>query len=41
MASTRKIHSGGKPKKPTKSKKGRGHCVGGKKTMKKGGKSKK
>ena len=40
MALTRRIHTGGKPKKPTKGKKGKGHCTkGGKKTMKKGGKS--
>ena len=37
MALTRRIHRGGKP---TKGKKGKGHCTkGGKKTMKKGGKS--
>ena len=37
MGLTRRIHRGGKP---TKGKKGKGHCTkGGKKTMKKGGKS--
>ena len=37
MALTRRIHRGGKP---TKGKKGKGHCTkGGKKTMRKGGKS--